>query len=221
MAKKTNAQRNDALDTPIKRAAQEIAAARSKARSAEAKGAMPQKRVTRSSGLLILAAGGARDEQADGLARSARGDDSDEAEPSAGSSEEDASDAATARKKSTGRPSQAASEEGVSSGPKAARGSERSPGAGAAGQLLARKPRTRRGQAASSDSDEASAKKVGARDEAMSSDEGDCSDALTGELARRGAQAGDLSKKKGGGIDQLHELERKLKKAEGRWHRVL
>lgn len=90
-----------------------------------------------------------------------------------------------------------------------------------AGQLLARKPRTRRGQAASSDSDEASAKKVGARDEAMSSDEGDCSDALTGELARRGAQAGDLSKKKGGGIDQLHELERKLKKAEGRWHRVL
>lgn len=216
---KTNARGNDARETPIKRAAREIAAARSKARSAVANSATPQKRITRSSGLLSLAAGGVRGEQTKGHARGTKDGCSDEAEPSAEpDSEEDASDAATARKGSTGRPSQAASDGGVGSGPKAARENERSLGTKAASKLLARKSRARQGdQVASSGGDEApAAKKGGATDDATSSDEGDGSDALTGELASRRIKAGGVRKKKGGGGgDKLRELERKLKKAEG------
>jgi hypothetical protein len=214
MAKNNNAR---GKDTPIARAAREIATAHSKARNAVANGTTSQKRVTRSSGLLSLVAG--VDERIEELANKPRGGRGDKVKPNTESDSEEFSDAAATGKRFTGQPSKAASDKGVSSDSETPR--KRSLHTKAARKLGAH----RGGQAASSDSDEVPAAKKKVRlvkrtnkagDEATSSGEGDCSDGLTGELASQKIKGGGKDKKRDGSSDKLRELERKLKEAEGR-----
>jgi hypothetical protein len=195
MAKKINAQGNNARDdTPIRRAAQKIAAARTKV-----------KRVTRSSGLLVPVT--ANEQPAHG----------DNAEPDTESG--NISDVATTVKTSIGRSSKVAFGKGVSSDSEAIRTKT-------LGEKAARASRGRRAsQAASSDGDEVPAatkkaktrplKTKTVRDEAELSDEGDSSNVLRGELASRKLKGGNVDKKDDGSSDKVHELERKLKNAEG------
>lgn len=213
MAKNNNARDKD---TPIGRAAREISAARSKARNTVANSTMPQKRVTRSSGLRSLVAGGVADEQIEEIVRGAKRGHGDNAKPDFESDDEDISDMATTPKKSTGRPGNTASGEGVSSDSEVA----------LVGTNAVRKSRAHRGrQAASSDGDEAPAATKKARtrsvkganeagDEAASSDEGDYSDVLTREPAGQRIKGG-VDKRKDRSSDKLRELERKLRNAEG------
>jgi hypothetical protein len=217
MAKDNNAR---GKDTPIRRAAREIATARSKARNAVANSTMSQKRVTRSSGLLSLIAGGVADEQIEDPARGAKGGRGDKAKSDAESDEEDVSDVATTQKKSTARPDNAASSDGESSDSEAALG--RSLGTNAVRKSRARRDR----QAASSDSDKAPAAMKKARTRSVqganeagdkgASSEGDCSDTLTRDLASKRIKGGGMNKKKDGSSDKFRELERKLRDAEGR-----
>lgn len=210
MAKKNNGQRNDARDdTPIKRAAQEIAAARSKARNTVPNGTTMQKRVTRSSGLLSLAARSVTNEQIEEPARGAKSGRGDKEQPGTESDNEDVSDVATA-KKSTGRSSKAVSDEGSSDSKATPKRS--------LGTKAARTSRARRGgQDTSSDGDEVPGatkkaktrplkRKKTVRDEAISSDDDDRSDVLSG---------GGVDKKNDGSSNKVRELERKLKNAEG------
>lgn len=179
MAKKNNGSGNGARDTPIKRAAQEIAAARSKARNTVPNGATIQKRVTRSSGLAL---GGVPNDQIE-EPRDAKG----------GSSDKERSEAESDNENS---------------------GSKRHLGKKAARASLAH----RGDQSASSDGDEVPSaakkektrpfkRKKAMRDEAVSSDEENRSDVLSG---------GGVEKKNDGSSDRVRELERKLKIAEGR-----
>jgi hypothetical protein len=194
MAKKTKAQDND---TPVGRAAKEIAAARAKLASrAVASGATPQKRVTRSSALRNSVVGNAVDERTEEPIRVSRGDEASsgvESDQEEDADEEVISEEVTRRK---------------SLGIRADRAS------------LVR----RGGQAASSDSDEVAAvkrekkglakRKRTALEEAASTDEGD---RLSEEPASPKLGNG-VDKRRGssqGSSDKLRELERRLKNAEG------
>ena len=218
MAKKTKAQGND---TPIGRAAKEIAAARSKLNSrAVASGATPQKRVTRSSALRGLVV----DERAE---ESTRGSHGDEASSGVESDQEEGvgSDPATARKKPKGRVATKATTRSAL----AALGEEVSSEETTRKKSLSVRADSvplvhRGGQATPSDSDEATAvkkvkkglakRKKAVREEAASTDEGD---RLIEEPASPKPGNGVDSQRYSsqGSSDKLRELERKLKNAEG------